>query len=166
QPGGAVAAIAAGDFRIMSVDSNTDEIVKTYGVSAGFETQLFNLFDFSAIYEYNEMDFDNPDSDFEPGFNTPENKYKFSFGSTKLAENFGFNVSARYQDSFLWQQSGFVDAMVPACTVVDASMNFELPKIKGNIKVGATNLSGNDYMPFIGTGWVGSQYYVGFTLNP
>ena len=166
QPGGAVAAIAAGDYRIMSVDSNTDEVVNTYGVTAGFETSLFKLFDFSAIYEYNEMDFDNPDSDFEPGFNTPENKYKVSLGSTKLAENFAFNVSARYQDSFLWQQSGFVDAMVPACTVVDASMNFELPKIKGNIKVGATNLSGNDYMPFIGTGWVGSQYYVGFTLNP
>ena len=166
QPGGAVAAIAAGDYRIMSVDSNTDEVVNTYGVTAGFETELFKLFDFSAIYEYNEMDFDNPDSDFEPGFNTPENKYKVSLGSTKLADNFAFNVSARYHDSFLWQQSGFVDAMVPACTVVDASMNFELPKIKGNIKVGATNLSGNDYMPFIGTGWVGSQYYVGFTLNP
>ena len=66
QPGGAVAAIVAGDYRIMSVDSNTDEVVNTYGVTAGFETELFKLFDFSAIYEFNEMDFDNPDSDFEP----------------------------------------------------------------------------------------------------
>ena len=43
-------------------DSNTDEIVNTYGVSAGFETNILNTFDLSGTYSYNKMQFDNPNS--------------------------------------------------------------------------------------------------------
>ena len=72
----------------------------------------------------------------------------------------------RYHDGFLWQQSGFPDGFVPENTVFDASVNLAIPSIKGNIKIGGTNLGGDEYQPFIGTGSIGSQFYVGFTLNP
>ena len=63
-----------GDFRAISFDSNTDEVVNTYGVSAGLQTSLLDLFDLNVNYSYNKMKFDNPDSDYEAGFNTPENR--------------------------------------------------------------------------------------------
>ena len=112
------------------------------------------------------MDFANSNSDFEAGFNTPENRAVMTLGSTKLADNFAFNVSAKYHDNFMWQQSGFIDAMIPANLTFDASMNFDLPSIDSKIKVGGTNLGGEEYFMIPGSGAIGSQFYVGFTLNP
>ena len=159
-------ALSQGDFKVFSYDANTDEIVNTYGVSAGFETNILNTFDLSGTYSYNKMQFDNPNSDYESGFNTPENRVVLTLGSAKLAENFSFNVTAKYHDNFMWEQSGFQDAMIPARTTFDASMNFELPSMNSRVKVGGTNLGGEEYFMMAGSGAIGSQFYVGFTINP
>jgi hypothetical protein len=159
-------ALSQGDFRVVSMDSNTDEVVNTYGVSAGLETSILDMFDLSMTYSYNKMDFNNSNSGFEPSFNTPDNRAVVTLGSTKLAENFAFNVSAKYHDNFMWQQSGFIDAMIPANLTFDASMNFDLPSIDSKIKVGGTNLGGEEYFMIPGSGAIGSQFYVGFTINP
>ena len=78
-------ALSQGDFKVFSYDSNTDEIVNTYGVSAGLETSVLDIFDLSMTYSYNKMEFDNPNTDYEAGFNTPENRAVITLGSTKLA---------------------------------------------------------------------------------
>jgi hypothetical protein len=159
-------ALSQGDFKVFSVDSNTDEIVNTYGVSAGFETNILNTFDLSGTYSYNKMQFDNSNTDYEAGFNTPENRVVLTIGSAKLAENFSVNVTAKYHDNFMWQQSGFIDAMIPARTTFDASMLFQLPSLNSRVKVGGTNLGGEEYFMMPGSGAIGSQFYVGFTINP
>ena len=159
-------ALSQGDFRVFSVDSNTDEIVNTYGISAGLETSILNIFDLSMTYSYNKMEMEGSNPDFEPSFNTPQTRAVVTLGSAKLAENFSFNVSAKYHDNFMWQQSGFLDAMIPANTTFDASMNFELPSLNSRVKVGGTNLGGDEYFMIPGSGAIGSQFYVGFTINP
>jgi len=159
-------ALSQGDFKVVSYDANTDEIVNTYGISAGLETSVLDIFDLNMSYSYNKMEFDNPNADFEAGFNTPENRAVVTLGSTKLADNFSFNVSAKYHDNFMWQQSGFIDAMIPARTTFDASMNFDLPNLNSKVKVGGTNLGGEEYFMMPGSGAIGSQFYVGFTINP
>jgi outer membrane receptor protein involved in Fe transport len=159
-------ALSQGDFRVVQMDSNTDEEVNTYGISAGLETSLLDVFDLNMTYSYNKLDYAATNPDYEPGFNTPENRAVVSLGSTKLAENFAFNVSAKYHDNFTWQQGGFIDAMIPANLTFDASMNFDLPSIDSKIKVGGTNLGGEEYFMIPGSGAIGSQFYVGFTLNP
>ena len=159
-------ALSQGDFKVFSYDANTDEIVNTYGVSAGFETSILNTFDLSGTYSYNKMEFDNPNTDYEAGFNTPENRVVLTLGSAKLAENFSVNVTAKYHDNFMWQQSGFIDAMIPANTTFDASMLFQLPSLNSRVKIGGTNLGGDEYFVMPGSGSIGSQFYVGFTINP
>jgi len=160
------AALNFGDYKVFSYDSNTDEVVRTYGLSAGLETQLLKIFDLNMTYSYNKMKFDNPDSDYEAGFNTPQTRIVFTLGSTKIADNFSFNLSTKYHDSFTWQQSGFIDDVIPCNTTFDASMNFDIPKIDARVKVGGVNLGGKEYTVMPGSGMVGSQFYVGFTLNP
>jgi outer membrane receptor protein involved in Fe transport len=59
---------------------------------------------------------------------------KASFGNEKLFKNFGFNVSGRYNTSYLWQ-STFADG-IAAATVIDAQVNYELPKLKSTLKLG------------------------------
>ena len=159
-------ALSQGDFRVFSYDANTDEIVTTKGVSAGFETTLMDIFDLSSTFSYNEMYFGEASSDYESGFNTPKRRVVVTLGSTKLAENFSFAVTAKYHDSFLWEQSGFFDAVIPANTTFDASMNFDIPSINSKVKVGGTNLGGDEYFAMPGSGSIGSQFYVGFTINP
>ena len=159
-------ALSQGDFKVVSYDANTDEIVNTYGISAGLETSVLDIFDLNMSYSYNKMEFDNPNADFEAGFNTPENRAVVTLGSTKLADNFSFNVSAKYHDNFMWQQSGFIDAMIPARTTFDASMNFDLPNLNSKVKVGGTNLGGEEYFMMPGSGAIGSQFYGGLTMNP
>ena len=163
--GSALAALAAGDFKVFSVDNNTNEDVSTMGVTIGIDTKILDKFDFGTSFSYNQMDRSNIDPNYDTGFNTPKVRAKFSLGSTQLADNFGFNVSARYHNAYQWE-SAFLNGMIPDVWVFDAAMNFNVPELNSKVKIGATNLSGKDYMMMPGSGMIGSQYYVTFTLNP
>jgi uncharacterized protein (DUF362 family) len=44
-------------------------------------------------------------------------------------------VSGRYNTSYLWQ-STFADGIIAAATVIDAQVNYELPKLKSTLKLG------------------------------
>ena len=75
-------------------------------------------------YNYAEFNFDQAkDPSFEAGFNTPKHRVKASLGNEKLFENFGFNVSGRWNSEYLWQ-STMVDGMIDAATVIDAQINY------------------------------------------
>jgi hypothetical protein len=47
-------------------------------------------------------------------------------------------VSGRYNTSYLWQ-STFADGIIAAATVIDAQVNYELPKLKSTL-VRASNI--------------------------
>jgi len=99
----AVAAIANGDFQPYQTYTNSDADVNSYGAAIQVSTKVFNGFDLSANYTYAKLDFDvkeNPD--FRTNFNTPEHKFKTSFGKTELFKNFGFNVAWRWSDNYFW----------------------------------------------------------------
>ena len=163
--GSALAAMAAGDFEIYSVDNNTDEVVSTMGLDIGLDAKIFGKFDFGAKFAYNEMDRSNIDPNYETSFNTPKVRGRLSLGSTEIGDNIGFNVSASYHNAFLYE-SNFADGIIPANWIFNASMSFDVPELQSVIKVGAVNLTGDDYMSIPVTGAIGSQYYIKFTLNP
>ena len=154
----------AGDFEVFAVDNNTDEEVRTMGLDIGLD-KVFGKFDFGAKFAYNEMDRSNIDPNYETAFNTPKVRGRLSLGSTEIGDNIGFNVSASYHNSFLYE-STFADGIIPANWIFNASMSFDVPELDGRIKVGAVNLTGDDYMSIPYTGMIGSQYYIKFTLNP
>lgn len=161
----AVAAIANGDNQVYQTYTNADEDVNSYGASVGVSAKVFNGFDLSMNYTYAKLDFDRENNpDFRTSFNTPEHKVKASFGKTELFKNFGFNVSWRWSDTFFWEAS-FGDGIVPSFNVVDAQVNYRVPGIKSTFKLGATNLLADEYFTAFGTGFIGAQYYVSWTIN-
>jgi outer membrane receptor protein involved in Fe transport len=126
---------------------------------------VFGNFDLNANYTYSKEDFVKAKyPDFRTNFNTPEHKVKVGFGNTNLFENFGFNVAWRWSDTYLWQAS-FGDGQIPAYHTVDAQINLRVPSVKSTFKAGATNILGDEYTSAIGTGYVGSMYYVSWTIN-
>jgi outer membrane receptor protein involved in Fe transport len=85
-----VAAIANGDFQAYSTYTNSQAAVKSYGASLGLSTKVFGNFDLSGSYTYAKLDFDRETyPDFTTNFNTPEHKFKASFGILKSLKTLG-----------------------------------------------------------------------------
>jgi outer membrane receptor protein involved in Fe transport len=159
-----VASIANGDFTAYSAYTNSRAGITSYGASIGLSTKVFGDFDLSGNYTYAKMDEDKNFPDFNTNFNTPEHKFKASFGNTALFENFGFNVAYRFSDDYFWEAS-FGNGVVEEFHTVDAQINYAVPSIKSTFKAGATNLLGTEYNMAFGTGNIGSIYFLSWTIN-
>lgn len=158
-------AIANGDYQAYSAYTNSDIDVNSYGASLGLSTKVLDGFDLSGSYTFTKQDFDRASNpDFQTNFNTPEHKFKASFGHTEVFTNFGFNVSYRFSDDYFWEAT-FGNGIVPEFHTVDAQINYKVPSLKSVIKVGATNLTGSEYFTAFGTGFIGSMYYASLTIN-
>ncbi|HLV14234.1 MAG TPA: TonB-dependent receptor [Xanthomarina sp.] len=158
-------ALANGDYQVYQAYTNSDVAVQSFGAAIGLGLKVFNGFDLDGSYTYAKEDFDqDTNPDFRTGFNTPEHKVKVSFGHTELVKNLGFNVAWKWSDNYTWQAS-FGDGEIPAFHSMDAQINYTIPKLKSVFKVGASNVLGEEYFTAIGTGNIGSIYYVSWTIN-
>jgi iron complex outermembrane receptor protein len=158
-------ALVNGDYKVYQTYTNSKVDISSYGASVGLSAKVLGNFDLSGNYTYAKQDFDqakNPS--FETNFNTPEHRAKVSFGNTDLFRNFGFNVAWKWSDEFFWEQT-FGDGVVPSYHVLDAQVNLRMPEWKSSFKVGASYLLGDEYFTAFGTGYIGSQYYVSWTIN-
>ena len=160
-----VAALANGDTQAYNIYTNSLAKVNSYGASIGLSTKVFGDFDLGGSYTYAKLDFDRATyPDFTTNFNTPEHKFKASFGNDNLFDNFGFNVSYRFSDDYFWEAT-FGNGVVPEFHTVDAQINLRVPSLKSTFKIGGTNLTGKEYFTAFGTGFIGSMYYVSWTIN-
>ncbi|MDO6760497.1 TonB-dependent receptor [Tamlana sp. 2_MG-2023] len=160
-----VDAINRGDDITYNAYTNSKAAVNSYGASIGLSTKIFGNYDLSGSYTFAKLDFDQEKyPDFVTNFNTPEHKFKASFGNTNLFKNFGFNISYRFSDDYYWQ-STFGDGLIPEYHVMDAQINYTIPSFKSTFKLGATNLLGDEYFTAYGTGFIGSMYYLSWTIN-
>ncbi len=158
-------ALQNGDVQAYQTYTNSSADINSYGAAIGFGTKILNGFNVSLNYTYAKLDFDEAsDPGFETNFNTPEHKVKASIGKTDLFENFGFNVNWRWNDTYLWQ-STFADGIIPARHLVDAQINYTIPKWKSTIKLGGANILGHQYVSAPGAGQIGSQYFISWTIN-
>ena len=160
-----ILAIANGDFETYSAYTNADAEVESWGATFGMSTKIFKNYDLSANYTKSVLEFDEElYPDFSTYWNTPEHKVKVQFGNTSLFENVGFNVAWRWFSDFYWE-STFGNGDVPATHVIDAQINFTLPKLKSTIKIGGANIGSQEYFTAFGSGFIGQQYYISWTAN-
>ena len=159
-------ALAFGDRRVYQVYTNTTAQISSFGFGAGLSKKVYKDFEVGVNYNYAQFNFDQQDDpDFVAGFNTPKHRIKASLGNAKVIKNLGFNVNVRWNSEYLWESS-FGDGMIPENTVLDAQVNYAIPKWKSVIKVGATNLFGKDYLQVIGAGMIGQMWFASWTINP
>lgn len=162
----ALLAIVNSDYQPFQVYTNSNADISSYGGSIGLSSRIVGSYNVGLNYTFAKFDFDqSSDPDYEAGFNTPENKVKFSFGNPNIFENLGFNLDVRWNDEYLWE-STFADAIIDARTVVDMQINYTVPNIKSTFKIGGANIGGKEYMVAPGNGSIGSQYYMSWTINP
>ncbi len=163
-----LAAIRGGDYRVYQLYSNTDVGIKSFGFGLGLSRKVIRDFEVGVNYNFAEFNFDAANSNdpgFKPMFNTPKHRVKASIGNEKLFKNFGFNLSGRWNSEYLWQ-STMVDGMIPAATVIDAQINYNVESLKSNFKIGAANLGGKEYFQVLGAGLIGQQIFASWTIKP
>ncbi|MBR9854107.1 MAG: TonB-dependent receptor [Algicola sp.] len=160
-----IEAVQRGDVQAYQTYTNSEADINSYGATLGVDTKIGN-FDLGVNYTFAELDIDEGKyPNLRTNFNTPKHKVKASFGNPELFKNFGFNVNYRWSDSYFWEAS-FADGDIPAFTVLDAQLNYSVPSLKSVFKVGGSNLLGDEYYTAIGTGFIGSIYYLSWTINP
>jgi outer membrane receptor protein involved in Fe transport len=159
-------ALANGNIRIFQLYTNTALEIQSLGFGIGLSKKMFGNYDFGVSYNYADFQFDQAkEPGFEAGFNTPKHRVKASVGNDKLIENLGFNASIRWNSEYLWE-STMVDGMINSATVIDAQINYGIPKLKSVIKIGAANIGAKEYIQVLGAGAIGQQYFASWTLNP
>lgn len=154
-------AVRAGTLFSPYVNSTRE--VTSFGGGLGFTYRLPRSFELTGNYNYANYTAQE-DKDFRAGFNTPKNRGSIGIGNRKIFENFGANVSFRYQTGFLWESS-YGTWQVPEFGVLDAQVSYTVPSIKSVFKLGATNLGGGDYRTNLGAPYVGQQYYISVTFD-
>ena len=160
-------AIANGDLFPFSIDGNIDEEVSSYGLSVAVNQALTQKIGMNMSYEFNDLDY-TPSSEnslFEPSFNTPKHRFKVSVVGQNINDNIGFNVSLRSNSEYEYQAS-FIDETIEANTVIDAQISFILDGINSVLKVGGTNIGGDDYVSLVGSGMIGQMFYTSLTFKP
>ncbi len=161
----ALPAIGSHAFKPFQLYTNAKSTVISYGADFGINYKAGDYM-IGLIYDYAKFDFTpaEGEEDFRPGFNTPEHRIKASLANDKLYKGFGFKIDYKYQTEFMWQSS-FADGMVPARSILDAQVSYNIKKYKTKIKIGGSNLLGDEYLPAPGTGKVGSMFYFGLTYG-
>jgi len=159
-------ALQTSNYRAYQLYTNTSIEIQSLGFGLGVSRKVYKDFEVGVNYNFAEFKFDqSQDPSFEAGFNTPKHRVKASFGNEKVFKNLGFNVSGRWNSEYLWQ-STMVDGLIPSATVIDAQINYNVPKLKSTLKIGAANLGGKEYFQVLGAGLIGQQIFASWTINP
>ena len=151
---------AANTFGIYTNSSNH---VNTVGAGVGLEYSLPGGYIASANYAYNNIS--GQDNGQQTDFNTPKNKFNLSVANYSIARYYGFNVTYRWQQEYLYQSS-FVTGTTPAFGTLDAQISMKIPSMpRSIIKLGASNLLNKYYVDAIGNANIGGLYYISFGYN-
>jgi outer membrane receptor protein involved in Fe transport len=151
---------AANTFGIYTNSANK---VNTVGGGLGLQYNLPKRFFVGGNIAYNDIT--NADAGVLTQFNTPKIKYNISVGNYSIKKVFGFNITYRWQDSYVYESS-FVSGTTPSFGALDAQVSMKLPKMNNSlIKIGATNLLNKYYSDAIGNSQIGGLYYISLGYN-
>ena len=148
--------------------SNSINKVTTQGFSLGLNYYFRKYYMLAGNYSWNKLNKLDVDDPIIPAFNTPEHKYNISLsgrdmvvnlGGTKI-KKLGFNVNYRWVASFVFEGSPQFTGAIPAYGLVDAQVNYGIPKINMNLKIGASNIANNKVFQTYGGPRIGRMAYI------
>jgi outer membrane receptor protein involved in Fe transport len=151
---------AANTFGIYT---NSPTKVNTGGAGIGLDYSLPAGWILSGNYAYSTIS--SADVNQQTDFNTPKNKFNVSVANYSIAKVYGFNLTYRWQEAYLYQSS-FITGNTPAFGTLDAQISMKLPKLVHSlIKIGASNLLNKYHVDAIGDARIGGLYYISFGYN-
>lgn len=143
--------------------SNAEEQVTTQGYSIGLNYYFADYFVLNGNYSFNEL-ISESDDPIIPAYNTPKHKYNIGLSARNIQwggfRNWGFNVNYKWVEGFIFEGSPQFTGFVPSYDLLDAQINYNIPKLNTTIKLGATNLLDNQVFQTYGGPRVGRLAYI------
>ena len=137
------------------VAANATSTVTTQGFSLSLN-YYYKKMAFGGNYSWNVLNKKGTDDPIIPAFNTPEHKYNLSISGNSIklpflkGEHFGFGINYKWIQGFIFEGSPQFTGFVPTYDMIDAQVNYKIPKLKSTIKIGASNILG--FMPLFDNG--------------
>ncbi len=157
------------NIKVVRVSANSNEIVNSQGFALGFNYYFGRYYSFNGNYSYNNL-VTQVDDDIVPAFNTPKNKYNIGIsgrdiplGSGKNA--IGFNINYKWIQGFTFEGSPQFTGLIPSYDLVDAQVNYTMPKSNLVIKLGASNALNNKQFQTYGGPRIGRMAYLTITYD-
>ncbi len=144
---------------------NAEEVLTSWGAGLGLAYELPADFKFYGHYNYTDYEVDDPGPDFESRFNMPLHKFTVGLAHRRLFNGkVGFDLHYRWQDTFRWE-STFGATDIPSIGLLNAQVNYTVKPLRTTVKLGATNLLGDDYRNNMGGPFIGQLFYLGLTYD-
>ncbi len=154
-----------GGVQAIRVAANSTDQVTTQGAAIGANYYIDGTYAISGNYSWNKLDLKGSDDPIIPAFNTPEHKFNIGFSGREIKipklkmKHLGFSVNYKWIQGFLFEGSPQFTGSVPTYDLVDAQVNYFVPKIGATFKVGASNLLNNKVFQVYGGPRVGRLAY-------
>ncbi|GAA0561002.1 TonB-dependent receptor [Chitinophaga japonensis] len=140
---------------------NNPEKVKTWGWALGLDYQV-STWTVSGNVSFNDIN--NEEDQVFTNFNTPRYRFSLGLGNRNVYKNLGFNITYRWQDTFIWTSS-FARGSVPSFGTLDGQINYSIPAAHATIKLGGSNILNKYYRTSFGNPQIGALYYLGVTFE-
>lgn len=142
-----VTRFPVGGINAYRVAANATSSVTTQGLSVSVNYYHKKLA-YGVNYSYNVLNKKGTDDPIIPAFNTPKNKFNLSLSGSRIklpllkGENFGFGINYKWIEGFVFEGSPQFTGFVPTYDMVDAQINYNIPKWNTTLKIGASNILG------------------------
>ncbi len=144
--------------------TNSKATVHTYGSSMSVKYRFYKSFQLLGNVSYATLQRKDAGDGLEEAFNTPKWISNIALQNPDIFRNFGFSVSYKFQDKYIWQSS-LATGKVPAFHSLDFQLSYRLPKAKLSFKMASTNTLNHYYYNFLAGPSIGGFYYVAITYN-
>ncbi|MGG7663807.1 TonB-dependent receptor [Dyadobacter sp. BHUBP1] len=144
--------------------TNSRSIINNYGFSVGMNYQLEKKWVFGLNTTFAKLKNAENQDGLEDGFNTPRWIWNGSVSRTNLLDRLDATVSYKWQSGY-YSQTFLVTGNVPSYSSLDAQVTYRVPRLKSQVKVGASNLLNKYYVSFLGGPSVGGMWYVTVAFN-
>jgi len=153
--------------------ANSTSRVTTQGFSIGLNYYLPKNLALNGNYSFNELLKSDENDPIIPAFNTPTHKFNVGFSGrdmkvrlgSKILKGIGFSINYKWIEGFLFEGSPQFSGFIPSYDLLDAQINFGLPKINSTVKIGASNILNNKSFQTYGGPRIGRLAYVTFTYD-
>lgn len=156
--------------QVYRVAANAKGLVQTQGITLGFNYFYAKKHALNGNYSYNELT-SGADDPIIPAFNTPRHKYNIGISGRDIITPFlsigrwGYSINYRWIEGFTFEGSPQFTGDIASYGLVNAQVNYSVPKWYTTLKIGASNALNNRVYQVYGGPRVGRMAYISLVFD-
>jgi hypothetical protein len=97
-------------------------------------------------------------------FNSPMHKLNVGISDADIWHGLGFSINWRWTAGYNWQ-TDFIEGYVPSYHTLDATIQYNIPRIYSILIIGGNNLYNNRHIEIPGAPKIGAWYYLSWKID-